>query len=98
MLVGAYKIQIDVLDVRLPIHRELKDILLDRIKNFYLNRGQVFLCKLYRALISTGYHGLFRVRELKTGTHPILATNIHAAKKQEKIPNHTQVFKDAHCG
>ena len=85
MLVSACKIKNDTYTVRLPVQNGLKNMLLDRIENFYLDRGQVYLSRLYRAIISTGYYSMLRIGELTSGSHPILADNVHAGKNKHKF-------------
>ena len=46
---------------------------------------QPYLRKLYAALYLTAYYGLFRVGELATGDHPILAQNVHIATNKNKL-------------
>ena len=55
------------------------------IEDYYLDRNQMFLAKLYKAIVARGYYGLLRVGELPTGAHPILSCNIHIAKNKPKI-------------
>ena len=84
-LIKACKVQNDVLTVRLPIHSGLKNMILDRIQDYYMEHSQPYLAKMYRAIVSTGYHGLLRVGELTTGAHPILCCNVITAKNKRKI-------------
>ena len=41
--------------------------------------GQEYLARLYKAITITGYYGLLRIGEMMTGTHPILACDVHEA-------------------
>ena len=84
-LVRACKIKNDVVSVRLPILIKLRDMILDKIEDYYLSKGQVYLAALYRALISTGYFGLLRVGELTAGSHPIMAYDVMTGRSKRKI-------------
>ena len=70
-LVKACKVKNDVLDVRLPIQRNLMEMIQDKIQVYFGCRGQIYLAHLYRAIISTGYYGMLRVGELTSGAHPM---------------------------
>ena len=83
-LVKACKLQNDRLYVRLPLQKNLLRMILDQIWKFYSHRGQIYLAKLYHAIVSTGYCGLLRVGELTTGTHPIRAANVFTARTKLK--------------
>ena len=54
-------------------------------KDYYAYRNQPFLGKLFLALFSTAYFGLFRVGELTAGSHPVLATDVHIAQNKKKV-------------
>ena len=84
-LIKACRIKNDRDYVRLPIEKGLMRMILDRIEDYSEGRGQSYLAKLYKALISTGYHGLLRVGELTPGTHPILACNMHMEINKREI-------------
>ena len=40
---------------------------------------------LYQTLLSTAYFGLFRIRELTSGSHPVLAQDVHIGANKKKI-------------
>ena len=84
-LVKACKHENDKLKVWLPIKGGLMNLILNKIKDYFLDRGQTFLNILHRALVSTTYYSILRVGEVTTGTHPILACNVHTAKNKWKI-------------
>ena len=70
---------------RQPIQHGMLAKLLDKINLFYLGIGQPYLAKLYRALFSTAYYGLFRVTKLTTGAHPVLACDVQIGMNKKKI-------------
>ena len=72
----------DQLFVHLPIQKRLLGMILNRIWEYYTNKGQIYLAKMYQAIVSTGYYGLLRVGELTTGTHPIRAAIVFIAKSK----------------
>ena len=40
---------------------------------------------MYSCLLSTAYYGLFRVSELTSGVHPVLACDVQIAKNKKKL-------------
>ena len=71
--------------VCLPIQRGMLRMLLDQIEEKFLNMGQEFLCKHYRAMIVTAYYGLFRVGEITLSPHVIKFIDVHSTGKKDKI-------------
>ena len=57
-LVKVCKLQNDVLNIRLPIQKNLLTSLLDRVDEYYNKKEQVHLTTMYKAIILTGYYGL----------------------------------------
>ena len=70
-LTKACRLRNDRIMVRLPIQKGVLAMLLNEINCILDN--QPFLRVLYRALFSTAYFGLFRVGELGSADHPVLA-------------------------
>ena len=60
-------------------------MILKQVKSDFHEVGQVYLATLYQALFSTAYFGLFRVGELTTRTHPVLARNVHIGSNKRKM-------------
>ena len=76
----------DQFTLQLLIQRGLLKVLLDKTEEYYLiTKNQPYLATLYKALFSTTYFGLFRVGELTTGSHPVLAIDIHIGVNKNKI-------------
>ena len=68
-LVKACRLGNDFLHIRLPIQKPLLHIILDKVFNYFNNKNQIYLRKLYMAALITGYYRLLRIGELTTGTH-----------------------------
>ena len=58
---------------------------MDRIQDYFLDKGQVYLSRLYQALLATGYYGLLRMGELTSGMHPIKAYNVFLVRHKKKF-------------
>ena len=58
--------------------------MLNEITNILGNKIQ-YLEVMYRVLFITIYYGLFRVGEVTSGDHPILATNVHIGINKDKL-------------
>ena len=85
-LTRACKLKNDVVHARLPIQKDMLQSLLRKIDVMYLtNQNQPYLALLYKTLFSTAYYGLFRVGELATGDHPVLARDVHIAQNKAKM-------------
>ena len=79
-LVKARKLANNTLHVRLGISKGLAHMIVDQIEKYFKSKSQP-----YSAAIMIGYHGLFRVRELTSGDHPILINNVFMADNKTKI-------------
>ena len=84
-LTRACKFKNDHANMRLPIRKGMLNVLIRNTADFFLNQKQPYLATLYCALFSTAYFGLFRVGELTSGSHPVLATNVHLARNKKKL-------------
>ena len=69
----------DRVQTRFAIHKDLLLVILREVKSQMYERNQPYLGALYQALFSTAYFGIFRVGELTTGDHPVLAKDVHIA-------------------
>ena len=58
-------------------------ILLSKVMTLF--DTQPYLEKLYKAMISTAYFSLFRVGKVSSGSHPILARDMHIALNKNKL-------------
>ena len=84
-LVKACRVENDHLMIRLPIQKPLLGMILDKVRDYFLDRSQLYLCSLFMTIISTGYYGLLRVGELPDGGHAIQADDMHVAKNKNKL-------------
>ena len=84
-LTKACRLVNDQMTTRLLIQKTLLGVIIHQIHSHYLEKGQEYLSAMYCALFSTAYYGLFRVGELTTGTHPVLACNVQIAKNKRKM-------------
>ena len=81
----ACKLKNDQVKCRLPIHRDLLNIIIKNVKEFFQSNGQLYLAILYSALFSVGYYGMLRVGEMTTGSHPVLVTDVQVAENKRKM-------------
>ena len=70
----ACKLKNDRVRARLPIQKGMLNVILRHTKKHFDSINQPFLGALYMTLFSTAYYGMFRVGELTSGTHPVLAS------------------------
>ena len=83
-LIRSCKLANDQIKARLPIHIRLLETILFEINRMF-GDSQPFLQSLYKSIFCLGYYGLMRVGELATGTHTLLAKNIHIGTNKDKI-------------
>ena len=82
-LTKACKLKNDTVRTRLPIQKRTLCLILK-----YLDQicgTQPYLLSMYRALYTTAYFDLFRVGELTSGTHPVLARDVHVGENKQKL-------------
>ena len=84
-LTRACQLNNDSVRLRLPIRRGMLNILLQNVNFYYNNIQQPYLACLYMTLLSTAYFGLFRVGELTSGNHPVLAKDVQIGYNKKKI-------------
>ena len=73
----------DTVRIRLPISRKLLDLMLVKMSRIFST--QPYLKIMYHVLFILGYYGLMRIGELTSGTHPILAKDVHVSDEKDKI-------------
>ena len=83
-LTRACRLHNDVIVHKLPITKGVLKLLLDGVKNIF-GAEQPYLLAMYLALFSTAYHGLFRIGEIASGPHVILAKNVHIGENKNKM-------------
>ena len=84
-LTKACRLINDKVRARLLIQKELLQLILKQILRMFKETGQVYLMYLYATLIATAYYGLFRVGELTTSPHVVLAKNMHIGQNKHKL-------------
>ena len=82
-LTRACKLKNDRVRTRLPIQKGMLKILLNKLCDIF--GTQPYLCSLYRAIFASAYFGLLRVGEITSGSHPILAKDVHIGSNKQKI-------------
>ena len=82
-LTKACKLTNDRVRIKIPIKKHMLTELLDKLSEHF--SSQPYLKKLYRAIFSTAYYGMFRIGELTKGTHPILAKDAEIADNKRKM-------------
>ena len=78
-------IQNDTIKHRLPLHKYMVNLLVAQCTTHFLCLNQIYLSKLYSAIFATAYYGLLRISEIATGTHPILALDVHVGVNSKKV-------------
>ena len=84
-LTRACKLHKDTFRVRMPIQKDMLNIIIDTTRNHFLESGQVYLARLYTVMFSTAYYGLFRVGELAHSNHSVKACDIHIGLNKNKV-------------
>ena len=84
-LIRSCKYENDTLKNRLPIRRNLLELILFHVEKYYLKRNQVYLCVLYKAILIVMYYGLMRVGEVVKGEHVLLAENVHQSRNDNHL-------------
>ena len=86
-LTRACKIKNDKIKQRKPITKGLLNRLVNEARAYFESPeiNQMYLSKLYQTLFSTAYYGLFRIGELTSGSHPILAKDVMVADDKKKL-------------
>ena len=85
-LTKACRLNKDRVQIRLPIQKGMINLIINSTKDIFLDeKNQPFLASLYCALFSTAYFGLFRIGELTSGTHPVLARDVHIGQNKRKM-------------
>ena len=75
----------DKVKTRLPIHKDMVAVLVRQVEATYMDSDQLYLAALYKAIFSTAYFGLFRIGELASGTHPVMARDVHIGTNKDKL-------------
>ena len=84
-LIRACKLNNDVIQTKIPIQHSLFHLILNNCNLYFINRGQVYLAILYKAIFTAAYYGMLRIGEVTTGDHPIKAVDVHIAENKRKF-------------
>ena len=85
LLTRACKLKNDVVITRLPIHKDLLHLLLNKIESYFADKNQHYLELLYKAIFVASYYGLLRAGEVTQGLHVVLANNVHIGQNKNKF-------------
>ena len=85
LLKACKYVERDRVCLRLPIHRGMMRLLVDKVDRFYQDRGQPYLVKLYKAMMMTAYYGLFRIGEITQSNNVIKYRNVHTGRGKDKV-------------
>ena len=69
----------------LTIRRSVLNLLLNSVEGYFGDNPQPFLLKLYRALLSMTYFGLFRIGEVTNSSHVVKAWDVHIGTNKNKL-------------
>lgn len=85
-IIQAAKQMNDQLYIRLPIQRELMQLILRFIDSHYrIGKGQQYQSHWLKAIFSMAYHGMMRISELTEGPHSVKAKDIIYGRNKRKI-------------
>ena len=84
-LIRACRIKNDRIRTRLPIRKKMLAVILKKTKEYFYSINQPYLACLYQTLFLTTYYGLFRVGEMTTGDHPVLAKDVQVGVNKKKF-------------
>ena len=84
-LTKACKLNNDQIKVQLPIQRNLLNMLLHTVDFVFKQDAQIYLAKLYKAVLATAYYGLFRIGEIMASQHEVKAKDVHIATNKRKL-------------
>ena len=84
-LTRANRLVNDRMVLKMPIHKDLLNIILKKVKSRFLNEGQLHLSILYTTMLATAYYGLFRISELAMSQHSVKACDIHIGENKRKM-------------
>ena len=86
-LTQASKLKNNAIRTHLPIQKNLLLELLKNTNEYYMDHQQPYLARLYQAMFSTAYFGLFRICEIMVtpANHAIAVTDVHVGWNKQKI-------------
>ena len=84
-VIKTCKMENDILKVRLPIGKNLLEIILFQLQRDLAKKNQPYLEILYITAFLLFYYGMLRVGELAKGPHSLKAKNVHSSNTKNKI-------------
>ena len=84
-LTNACKRKNDRVRMRLPLKKDMLGMIIRCTRDYFMQNSQPYLAKLYGALFSTAYFGMFRISELTSGEHPVKVTDVKLADNKRKL-------------
>ena len=100
-LTKACKMTNDKVRIRKPINKKLLAKLVKGVKDHFegaSSNQQPYLSTLYQTLLTVTYYGLFRVGEVTSGTHPVLAKDVFIGFNKRKLLFVLHSSKTHDCG
>ena len=82
-LTKACKMVNDKVYVKLPIHKNLLQIILQQINQ--IHDTQPYLCVMYKALFVSTYFGMLQIGEVTVSNHVIKACDVQIVQNKDKI-------------
>ena len=84
-LIRGCKLKNDVIKVRLPISRNLLEVILFEVERRYtIISKKYFICALFKTAFTILYYGLLRVGEITQSPHTLKAIDVHDAENKNK--------------
>ena len=83
-LTQACKLRNDRVQTRLPITKDIVNVLLDSVEKVFKS-PQSYMVKLYKAMICTAYYGLCRIGEITNSPHVIRACDAYIGTNKSKL-------------
>ena len=84
-LTRACRIRNDRIVSKLPIYKDVLEIILGEIQKLMTKLNQPYFETLYLALFSTIYYGMLRIGEATSSPYCLLADNVQVAVNKEKF-------------
>lgn len=84
-IIRTCKLKNDRVRYRCGLTRRMTEDLIMATKTLFLNNGQVYLYKLYRALFLAAYYGMFCIGELGDSLHALQAKDVKPAANKSKF-------------
>ena len=84
-LTWACRLRNDQVIHRLPIHKQLHNLILAKVEDNFGEKQQPYLIKLYKVMFTAAYYGLLRAGEITKSPHVLKAKDVFTGKNKPKI-------------